>query len=99
MRRFQRRTRSDSACGDWIADGGFGLVEILVSMFLIGLLAVSFLPLLIQALRVTLSNERLSSGNQLLARELEQLQSLGSDCAALRVASETPIAAVDGGGY
>lgn len=44
---------------------GLGLVEIVVSMFLIGLLAIAFLPLVIQSLNLTGSNQTLATATQL----------------------------------
>ncbi|MBC7724511.1 MAG: type II secretion system protein [Burkholderiaceae bacterium] len=84
--------------GDERDDNGFGLVEIIVSMFLLGLLAVTFLPLLVQALRVTAVNDNLVAASQLVATRFEQLRAVGTDCADLKAlaASPVPVSDVDG---
>ncbi|TFD55441.1 hypothetical protein E3T55_01135 [Cryobacterium frigoriphilum] len=64
-------------------DSGFGVVEIVVSMFLLALLAIAFLPLLMQSLRVSVSNSTLATATQLVAQEMEELRSLGTTCSTL----------------
>ncbi|HRN28264.1 MAG TPA: type II secretion system protein [Terrimesophilobacter sp.] len=59
-------------------DEGFGLVEIVVSMLILGLLAISFLPLLIQGMKVTVQNRVLATATQIVNDELEQARSLGT---------------------
>lgn len=53
------------------ADAGFGLIEIAVSMFLLGLLAVAFLPFLVQGVTQSAANRTLAAATQLLNKELE----------------------------
>lgn len=63
-------------------DDGFGMVEVIVSMFLLGLLAISFLPLLIQGLKAVVLNRELASATQLLNEQLEHARDL-TTCAAV----------------
>ncbi|MFO7691343.1 MAG: type II secretion system protein, partial [Cryobacterium sp.] len=44
---------------------GFGMIEIVVSMFLLALLSIAFLPLLVQSLQVSVQNARLATATQL----------------------------------
>lgn len=64
-------------------DSGFGLVEIVISMLLLALLAVAFLPLLIGALQASVRNATIATANQLLSEQLDALQTTARTCAAL----------------
>lgn len=64
-------------------DAGFGLVEIVVSMFLLALLAVAFLPLLIDAMRATVRNATTATATQLVSEQLDAVSLLPRTCAAL----------------
>lgn len=68
-----------SASGD---DAGFGLVELVVSMFLLALLAVAFLPLLIESLRVSVVNAKVATATQILNEQLDAIALLPRTCAA-----------------
>ena len=61
------RMRSDN-------DGGFGIAEVLVAMFLLGLIAVAVIPILVQGLRASLSNAAVASATQLANQQLEQVR-------------------------
>lgn len=64
-------------------DEGFGLVEIVISMFLLALLAVAFLPLLINALQASVRNSTAATATQLVSEQLDAVSLLGRTCAAL----------------
>ena len=53
-------------------DEGIGMLEIVVSMFLIALLAISFLPLLMQSLKVSTQNTYTASATQLVAASMDK---------------------------
>ena len=65
-------------------DAGFGMIEIVVSMLLISLLAIAFLPMLVTSLRVSVSNTTMVSATQLVASHMEGVRALGSSCAELK---------------
>jgi len=52
-------------------EAGFGLIEIVVAMFLLALLAVAFLPLLVQGITQSSANATLAEATQLVNREME----------------------------
>lgn len=64
-------------------EAGFGMIEIVVSMLLLSLLAIAFLPMLVTSLKVSVSNSTLASATQLVAAEMENMRSLGTTCADL----------------
>lgn len=57
-------------------DEGFGLVEIVVAMLVLAVIAISFLPLLIQGVRVAAQNRVLATATQIVHDELEQVRAL-----------------------
>lgn len=61
-------------------DDGFGLVEIVISMFLLALLAVAFLPLLIDSLRVTVRNATAATATQLVSEQLDAVSLIPRTC-------------------
>jgi Tfp pilus assembly protein PilV len=79
-------------------ESGFGVVEIVVSMFLLGLIAIAFLPLLVQSLRVSVSNSTLATATQLVTQQMEELRSLGTSCATLDNYANTPFPTVTAAG-
>lgn len=68
-------------------ENGFGLIEIVVSMFLLGLLAIAFLPLLVTSMQTTVRNATIATATQLVDQQMEQARSLGAaggaTCSAL----------------
>lgn len=75
-------------------DAGFGLVEIVVSMFLLALLAVAFLPLLIDSLRVSVANSKVATANQILSEQLDKIALVDRTCAAFAAFDSETIATV-----
>lgn len=73
---LELRDRSDR-------DAGIGLVEILVAMFLLALVAVAFLPLLINSLQLSIRNSTVATATQILNAELDALVATPATCAAV----------------
>lgn len=73
---LRRQVNTDS-------DQGLGLVEIMIALFLLAILAVSFLPVLIQGLQLSIRNATLSTASQVLAEELDRLGAVPRTCADL----------------
>lgn len=71
FRRILERFRSDS---------GFGLIEITVSMFMLAILAVLFLPLLVQGLKQSAANTTMATGTQLVNEQLRLAQAASPVC-------------------
>lgn len=53
-------------------DDGIGMIEIVVSMFLIALIAISFLPLLMRTMTASTLNVKTSSATQLVASSMDK---------------------------
>ncbi|WP_434318398.1 type IV pilus modification PilV family protein [Leifsonia sp. P73] len=70
-----RRTRS-------VDDSGFGVAEVLVAMFLLGLIAVAIIPILVQGLRLSVQNATVATATQLANQQVEQVRGVTS-CASV----------------
>lgn len=65
-------------------ESGLGLIEIVVAMFMIALIAIAFLPFLINSFYATRDNTTLATATQLLDQQFDQLrQQQPADCAKL----------------
>jgi Tfp pilus assembly protein PilV len=67
-----------------VDDRGFGMVEIVVSMFLIALIALAFIPVLIQGMRISVANTSIATATQLVSQNMEQARARGTNCSDLR---------------
>jgi Tfp pilus assembly protein PilV len=72
--------RQAPSCGN---DEGIGLIEIVVSMFLLALIAITFLPILIQGMQTSVLNAGTATAGQLVSQQLDEVRSIPSDCAAV----------------
>ena len=83
---------------------GFGLVEVVVSLFILALLSISFLPMLITALKASVTNASVATANQLVNSQLELVRAISTDtrtCAMVRTTlsdASTLFTATDGNG-
>jgi len=64
------------------SDDGFGLIEIVISMLILAVLAVSLLPLLIQGVRTASSNASQATAGRLVHDRIEQARA-SETCAAV----------------
>lgn len=74
----------DCAC----PERGFGLIEIVVSLFLLAILSMAVLPLLVQGMRLSASNATLAAATQLANQQIELVRSQ-SLCGAIVPATVT----------
>ncbi|TFC37540.1 type II secretion system protein [Cryobacterium sp. TMT2-14] len=65
------------------SESGFGLIEIVISMFLLGLLAIAFLPLLVTSIKTTGVNATAATATQLVNQQMELARGAGDTCTAL----------------
>jgi type II secretory pathway pseudopilin PulG len=63
---------------------GFGLVEVIVSLFLLGLMALVILPVMVSTIRLSSSNISLTTATQLVTEQMDDARGLAPTCAALR---------------
>lgn len=80
-------------------EDGFGMIEIVVSMFMLALLAIAFLPVLIQGLRTTASNASFATATQLVNQSLELARASNfTSCAAIQAFANEIVTEPDGRG-
>lgn len=71
-------------------DSGLGLIEIIISMFLISLLAIAFIPVLVSALRASELNSTVATATRLVAQAIDDARTRGAaDCAAAQLLNAT----------
>jgi type II secretory pathway pseudopilin PulG len=63
------------------SDTGLGLMEIVISMLMLAILAIAFLPLLVQGLKLSAQNTTLATATQLVAERMQLAQNAGPVCA------------------
>lgn len=73
------------------SDQGFGMIEVVVAMFLLALLAVAVLPTIISALRLSSTNITLSTATQLLNQQMDEARELADTCAAIQTFANDPV--------
>ncbi|MCU1418119.1 MAG: uncharacterized protein JWP32_2293 [Schumannella sp.] len=64
-------------------DSGFGLVEVVVSMFILAIIAMAFLPVLIQGMRSSVTNATAATAGQLVSQQMDEARALPATCVAL----------------
>lgn len=80
MTGLRRRVRARLA-GE---DAGFGLTEIMVSLMLLGILALSFAPLLIGAVSASARNASMTTATQLANQQIERARGSADSCTELK---------------
>ena len=71
-------------------DSGVGLIEIVISMFLISLLAIAFIPVIVSALRASELNSTAATATRLVSQAIDGVRSRGAtDCAAAQLLNAT----------
>lgn len=80
------------------SDAGFGMIEIVVSMFMLALLAMSFLPVLYNGLTAAASNARLATATQLVNQSIELARGGFASCQELQTFVGIAVTREDGRG-
>jgi type II secretory pathway pseudopilin PulG len=75
-------------------DRGFGMIEVVISMFLIALIAIAFIPVLVQGMRLSVVNTSIATATQLVSQNMEQARARGTNCADLRLFAAEAVSAV-----
>lgn len=76
------------------SEDGLGLIEIVVSMFLLALTALALLPLLIQGVQASAKNSTTASATQLVSQQVEQARQAATTCQSLRTFGLAAVASV-----
>lgn len=70
--------RSLSLSGARASEDGFGVVEVVISMFLLSLLSVSFIPLLVNSIKSTGKNTTIATATQIVNQQIEGARAVRS---------------------
>lgn len=60
------------------SEDGFGVVEVVISMFLLSLLSISFIPLLVNSIKSTGKNTTIATATQIVNQEIEGARAVRS---------------------
>lgn len=72
------------------SEAGIGLIEIVISMFLISLLAIAFIPVIVSAIRASELNSTSATATRLVSQAIDDARSRGAaDCAAAQLLNAT----------
>ena len=85
------RSRSHLASDE---ESGFTIIEIVISMFLLALLAMFFLPLLVQGMKISVQNANLATASQLVSQQLDLVRTIPDNCDAVGSFDDAPVAVV-----
>jgi Tfp pilus assembly protein PilV len=77
---------------------GVSLVEIVVAMFILALIAMAFLPLLVQGVKQSAANATRATAVRLVSDQIDQARSAGTSCAAVRAAMVGSVVTTDSRG-
>lgn len=62
---------------------GFGIVEVVISMLLVSLMAVAFIPVLVQSVQLSRFNAAIATATQLLSADLDRARQSVPSCTEL----------------
>jgi len=84
-------SRRDDARPDTAgSDAGIGLIEIIISMFLISLLAIAFIPVMVSAIRASTLNSTVATATRLVSQAVDEARERGAaDCASAQLLNAT----------
>jgi Tfp pilus assembly protein PilV len=74
---------------------GFGIIEIVVSMFILAIISLAALPVLVQGLQLTALNATRSTATQLMQEQLEYARAQEPTCAAIAALNGDAASATD----
>lgn len=72
------RFRLSRHFGAHASEDGFGVIEVVISMFLISLLSISFIPLLVNSIKSTGKNTTIATATQIVNQEIEGARAVRS---------------------
>jgi type II secretory pathway pseudopilin PulG len=75
-------------------ESGLGLIEIVVAMLILALLAVSFLPILIQGVKTGALNATRATAGQIAQQQIENAKALDPDCSTITALAAQPVSPV-----
>jgi type II secretory pathway pseudopilin PulG len=65
-------------------ESGFGIIEVVIAMFLLGIIAIAFLPLLQTSLKLASKNVTSATATQIVNEQMDLARSIPRSCVALQ---------------
>lgn len=65
-------------------DDGFGIIEVVIAMFLLAIIAIAFMPLLQTSMKLASRNVTAATASQLVNEQMDVARGLPQTCAAIR---------------
>jgi Tfp pilus assembly protein PilV len=90
---IRRPVASASARAD---DEGIGLVEVVVSMLILAMIAMAFLPILASNLKLSATSASITTASELADASLNKARGLASSCASIKALTTDPTDAGNG---
>jgi type II secretory pathway pseudopilin PulG len=75
-------------------EDGFGLIEIVVSMLMLAVLSVAFLPVLVQGIKQSNINATIATATQMVQDQMELARNQNPDCSDVMLLGSTAVANV-----
>ncbi len=66
-----------------VSEEGFGIIEVVISLFLLSILSVSFIPLLVNSIKTTGKNTTITTATQIVNQEIEGARAVRSPTATM----------------
>lgn len=73
-----RRSRPEHRNSALALNDGFGVIEVVISMFLLSILSVSFIPLLVNSIKSTGKNTTIATATQIVNQQIEGARAVRS---------------------
>ncbi|MFP7835064.1 hypothetical protein [Marisediminicola sp. LYQ134] len=73
-------------------DDGIGLIEIVVSMFVLAIIAIAFLPVLIEGIKQSAATTTLAAATRIVEDQLTEARAQSASCAAIQAFADQPVA-------
>lgn len=76
------------------SEWGIGLIEIVISMFLLALLAMSFFPVLVNGMKTSILNAKVATASQIVSQQLDLVRTLPNTCVSVSAFDDAALAEV-----
>jgi type II secretory pathway pseudopilin PulG len=76
------------------SERGVGLIEIVISMFLLALLAMSFFPVLVNGMKTSVLNAKVATASQIVGQQLDLVRAVTNNCASVSAFDDVALAEI-----
>ena len=76
------------------SERGVGLIEIVISMFLLALLAMSFFPVLVNGMKTSILNAKVATASQIVSQQLDLVRTVANNCVSVSAYDDVALAEI-----